>query len=188
MDKHSTSTACHAVGQSYTSSSAQRDYISHSSSAAVAAVRALCLPTILDRSMASLSCSGRRLLRSSSPPLLVPVELCPWVVALPKLLSCPRRSVQPLALGSDASCCCCWGLGQGLGKMRSADDRATSQQGAAFGVPLSAAHPGASPRRPCVARVESICDGSATLVDFSERTQVFSQRFHLAPRFGRSAT
>lgn len=157
MDKHPTSTACH-VGREelYELFSAARRHIS--SSAAVTAVRAPCLPTILDRSMASLSCSGRRLLRSSSPPLLVPVELCPWVVALPpKLLSCPRRSVQPLALGSDASCCYCWGLGQGLGKMRSADDRATSQQGAAFGVPLSAAHPGASPRRPCVARVESIC-------------------------------
>ena len=37
---------------------------------------------------------------------------------------------QPLALGSDASCCCCR-------QERSADDGATSQQGAAFSVPLS---------------------------------------------------
>jgi len=129
------------VEKSYTSSSAQRDD--------TAAVLAPCLLTIRDRisildwSMDALLfwasivefifssftrsfgakhyvCPLGRLgrLRSAAQFIELSATVASWV-----------RS-QPLALGSDASCCCCR-------QERSADDGATSQQGAAFSVPLS---------------------------------------------------
>jgi len=134
------------VEKSYTSSSAQRDDTIWTDTAAVLAPRLLTIRdriSILDWSMDALLfwasivefifssftrtygvygakhyvCPLGRL-RSAAQFIELSATVASWV-----------RS-QPLALGSDASCCCCR-------QERSADDGATSQQGAAFSVPLS---------------------------------------------------
>ena len=91
-----------------------------------------------------------------------------------KLSATVDRSAVPLALRSDASCCCCWGTRSR--QERSADDGATSQQGAAFGVPLSSTYPGASPLFDLASLTLSLSAGSATLVGFSERPKLFIPR------------